>query len=412
MESKETASPRDLTEAPASQLTAQLEKSQVPSNDLFQNSIEHLRVRKPCADSITIPKDTGSSARYATPVQTHFPTYKDELRPLNLPATPVKGDRPGQGLTLQVPQRVVNAPSNPFNRVPASPKVDAVQTYTSPSSVLPRRSRGLDFSRASTNLHHSTLAEASPDSSPVVGGRGVTIPHRRSIHGCVNASPSNSHGHMWSASGYNERNMISSSVSSINLLDSESSSCSDEDADASPNVPEGVESAAVIPQLAKTVQDPTNTLKPSLMQRPTTEWMHNASISKPSLMNFQRARYRGRTRHSSTSTSANSSGASPGPRSPSMAKSIETFPSGYFSNEVMVGDVRSRRESLSLGTSDLQLSDMSDEESKQGGNNSFNGATNPELTRRGVIRRAVTRRGNLLVSISPMVITTVLGLNH
>ena len=54
------------------------------------------------------------------------------------------------------------------------------ENFESPTSVLPRHSRGLDFSRACTNLHHSTLPDqATPDSSPKVSHRSLKIPSRR-----------------------------------------------------------------------------------------------------------------------------------------------------------------------------------------------------------------------------------------
>ena len=78
---------------------------------------------------------------------------------------------------------LANLTTNRTNRLPLSPKLDSSASYGVPGSVLPRRSRGMDFSRACTNLHHSTLAEqSSPDSSPVIGGRAMNIPSRKSIH--------------------------------------------------------------------------------------------------------------------------------------------------------------------------------------------------------------------------------------
>ncbi|KAK2827887.1 hypothetical protein FQN49_007246, partial [Arthroderma sp. PD_2] len=99
------------------------------------------------------------------------------------PETPQRTNRPHLGLSLHMPQPFSPKSGPPAARIPLSPKLDSSHSFGSPASVLPRRSRGLDFSRACTNLHHSTLAESSPDSSPVVGGRGIAIPQRRGTTG-------------------------------------------------------------------------------------------------------------------------------------------------------------------------------------------------------------------------------------
>lgn len=124
------------------------------------------------------------------------------------------------------------------------------------------------------------------------------------------------------------------------------------------------------------------------------------------LMSYQRARlHNGRSRKSSSSASARSSMHSPGPSSPPLLRSIESNHNGtYFANDPTKREMNSRRESLSLGTNDMQLSDG--EESDGGGPRKASpcdGLVHPmplTLTmdeRRNVIRRAVTRRGNMLV---------------
>lgn len=74
--------------------------------------------------------------------------------------------------------------------------------------------------------------------------------------------------------------------------------------------------------------------------------------------------------------------------------------SGYFGQVLTRHQVQSRRESLSLGTNDLHLSDSEDGDGKGSGNaaNQSSSSGTPAEGPRGVIRRAVTRRGNLLVS--------------
>ncbi|GAD94739.1 hypothetical protein AOR_1_520144 [Paecilomyces variotii No. 5] len=317
-------------------------------------------------------------------------TTKDDSAVSSNPATPQKVHPPSHGLTLNLPPRAFASPgSGPaVNRAPLSPKLDSSQIYGSPGSVLPRRSRGLDFSRACTNLHHSTLAEASPDSSPTIGGRGMTIPQRRGT------ATSSGIGE-FSTSGPAERTTISSSVSSVNMLDSDTTSSDDDDDDLM-NGDRDEMMITATPQASKTGGG-TNPFAPSAIQSPGNDWMGGPPATG-SFLSFQRARLRSRkSRHSSSSASGNSSKPSPGPLSPPVIKSIEMPSGGYFSRDRSRSALQSRRESLSLGTRDLHLSDLSDDgESRATRGSSPAAASNTEGGPLGVIRRAVTRRGNLL----------------
>lgn len=105
----------------------------------------------------------------------------------------------------------------------------------------------------------------------------------------------------------------------------------------------------------------------------------------PTFMSIQRARLRkGRSRKSSSSASAHSSMASPGPASPPNGKA-----ENYFAREAAIRKAGSRRESLSLFTNDLHIS--------SGNDSGDEGIGMPQTP--GVVRRPVTRRGNLLVSV-------------
>ncbi|PWI69020.1 hypothetical protein PCL_01405 [Purpureocillium lilacinum] len=128
------------------------------------------------------------------------------------------------GLSLQMqsthaPRQFTPPPaaSNPYVKPPPlSPKLDHSQIFASPTNILPRRSRGLDFSRAATSLHHSTLAEqSSPDSSPTTADRAVNIPGRRDYgaHGPEQTSTS-----LWSVMGDREKMNMSSSLGSNHAL--------------------------------------------------------------------------------------------------------------------------------------------------------------------------------------------------
>ena len=150
----------------------------------------------------------------------------------------------------------------------------------------------------------------------------------------------------------------------------------------------------------------------SVASSPGGDGVGHFSPHATKLMSYQRARItsrRSRTRKSS-STSAQSSMHSPGPpQSPPLMRSSESnlsISGGYFLDEPTKKEIRSRRESLSLGTNDMQLSDgeQSDElESLQIGaleDMPIPTPVTPSMEeRKQVVRRAVTRRSNLLVSL-------------
>ena len=120
---------------------------------------------------------------------------------------------------------------------------------------------------------------------------------------------------------------------------------------------------------------------------PSVMWSNNFSPASASLMkNYQRTRLRkGRSRKSSSSASGHSAIPSPRTTSPPPLRSVESS-NGHFGWPKIPS---SRRESLALGTDQLHLSSSND---------SGDEAAVPMPSTPGVVRRAVTRRGNLLVS--------------
>src|ERR1700753_1755186 len=127
------------------------------------------------------------------------------------PNTPQRNDQQPLGLHLHMPRR--DSQSMHWTaKPPLSPKMERANTspYTSPQSVLPRRSRGLDFARAATHLHHSTLAEqSSPDTSPAIrqGPMNIPNPRKRSINAMAVDPPN-------FGASY-DRNTMASSLGSI-----------------------------------------------------------------------------------------------------------------------------------------------------------------------------------------------------
>jgi hypothetical protein len=333
---------------------------------------------------------------------------KDDIQVPLAPFTPKRPSIP-RGLSLQMPPNIFTSSKHQQESLtpdPLSPKLDASQTYGSTASpVLPRRSRGLDFSRASTNLHHSTLAEQQePDSSPTLSGRGMAIPPgKRVIPGNWTLDSPSHPSSIWTS--HQERNIMSSSLGSVNM-DSADSGSSDSDED---DMLEHDDPIITTPHVYKvngvsTPFGPSNLFAPSTTS-PGGEFGHGYSPAQASLMSFQRARLGGRkSRKSSSSASGGSSMQSPSPipMSPPVTKESGPIVSSYFAKDIAMKGIESRRSSLSLGTRDLHISSggESDEATLQGAFDStdpekkMNGT--PTRDAQGVIRRPVTRRGNLL----------------
>lgn len=286
-----------------------------------------------------------------------------------LPSTPIRAGFAVRGLALHMPQRDPSpARHHPYgHNAPLSPKLDHSHTYASPNNILPRRSRGLDFSRAATSLHHSTLADpVSPGSSPTVGSsRAVNIPTRRPGEFGTAEQSSNS---LWSMMGNQEKMHVSSSLGSNAHILSDSSSSSDDDDDMDFDM---AEEYAATPQASRL--GPNAPWMPSGSPAPTpSAFQHRQRMRK---QHKRKARPLGLGFHSPASGAALS-------RSPPGNKEMSAF--------------HARRESISWAANQLNISgNESDDSPRQ-----LDGVESP--LRRGVIRRTVTRRGNMLVCCSSL----------
>lgn len=348
-----------------SALTDQLEGDTTPRKSTLTN----VGSPKPRSFSDAAKPSLSPSPAFREPLQRRISKDDHDVSP----STPRRPNFHARGLSLQMPDKESNA-SVQILKAPLSPKLETSQIYGSPASMLPRHSRGLDFTRACTNLHHSILADSTPEASPVTG-KGIQIPSRRSMGNFMD-SPISSSG-MWTNLPQ-EKTTLSSSVSSVNMLDSDS------DTDSSDDMVVDRDDDPI-------VNTPAATRPSGYMASPGNEWMHspahaNLTNFHNNIMNYRRSRLRkGKSKASSSSVSMRSSKPSPGPTSPPIMKSVES--EGYFG---LANKMRSRRESLSLGADDLHLSDSEGE--RNSNSNMESGSDGP----RGVIRRAVTRRSNLL----------------
>lgn len=279
------------------------------------------------------------------------------------PTTPRSRDSP---LSLAMLPSAVSTPpttSVPGTYVkptPLSPHLDRSNTYASPTNILPRRSRGLDFSRAATSLHHSTLADqSSPESSPTASGMAMNIPGRREAFG---DGPEQTSTSLWSMMGNQEKMNLSHSLGSTHAVGSDSSSSSDPD----DLMDEDMDEAYVMtPQVSKT--GPSGGF---------------GSPATSGLLSFQQRR---RTRKPFSKRTKGPLGLGFGTNGGSSISSSP--PNNALSH--------ARRESISWQANQLHISGMDNDDSAkssteaEGSNGDGQG---------NVIRRAVTRRGNLLVS--------------
>ncbi|CAD6584237.1 MAG: hypothetical protein ASARMPREDX12_001564 [Alectoria sarmentosa] len=336
---------------------------------------------------------------------------KDDLSVASGPVTPKRSNIPPRGLSLQMPPRDISSTStaNLTKRIPVSPKPETAASYPSPSSVLPRRSRGLDFSRAATNLHHSILAESSPESSPIVGSRGSMMPRKGLFsppsNPSVPESPNSVPNSLWSTMANVEKTGLSSSVGSSSVMEYDSGSTSS-DGDEVMDNGEDDDTIHMTPYIHHIGNGSGNPFG-SVASSPGGDGIGAFSPAVSKLMSYQRHRVKSRRkRMSSSSASGQSSLHSPGPSSPPLLRSIESSLSmngGYFLDDPSKKEINSRRESLSLGTNEMQLSDaeQSDGEGLLQMHSHEDVPIPTPVTptmddRRNVIRRAVTRRGNML----------------
>ncbi len=270
----------------------------------------------------------------------------------------------------------------------------------------------MDFSRAATNLHHSTLAESSPESSPIVGSRSSMMPRKGLFSSPSNPSvpesPNSVPNSLWSTMVIGEKTGLSSSVGSSCMMEYDSGSTSSDGDEVMDNGEDDdtIHMTPHINQFGNGFGNPFG----SVASSPGGDGIGAFAPAASKLMSYQRHRGKPRKkRMSSSSASGHSSLHSPGPSSPPLLRSIESSLSingGYFLDEPSKKEIKSRRESLSLGTNEMQLSDT--EQSDGEGllrMHSHEGVPIPTPVtptmdgRRNVIRRTVTRRGNMLVCL-------------
>ncbi|KAI1387384.1 uncharacterized protein F4822DRAFT_280590 [Hypoxylon trugodes] len=342
------------------------------------------RTSKDDTDSSLVTRErtqdpTSASASSAAVAMGTTGTSTTNNNSLVTPVTPRRPEFPMRGLSLQMSQCDSSvSPAQTPNHVklaPLSPKLDHSQIYASPTNILPRRSRGLDFSRAATSLHHSTLAEqSSPDSSPTIGGRAMNIPGRSTGEYGQEQSVNS----LWSMMGNQERMNISSSVGSTNPLASDSSSSSGDDDYMDEEMEDAIFST---PQAAKSNQQIGGILSGSMNN--VVPWMSSASPAINSLQSFRtRPRKQPRKRQRGLAGLG---------FSPAAPHTYSKSPPNNVVKEIKDVPIHARRESISWAANQLHISGSESEEKSMDA-----GEAIPRDGTRGVVKRAVTRRGSLL----------------
>lgn len=311
------------------------------------------------------------------------PTTQDDhsLIP-SLSRTSSRIDAAWGGLSLQLPPRDPNAFNPPPRSVAQSPRSEARDPYGTPTTVLPRHSRGMDFSRAATHLHHSTVAERpSPESSPTITHKSLAS-RRTSSHSMALDSPRQNSGWNWNGSSNSEKGFFPRSVGSTAALTSDtSSSSSDDDTDVMEQ-DEPEDAMMNTPQVRK-MMDGTVTTPYAGMEKPRAlDWLPQQSPNPQAFTSLRRRKH-------AHSVGRRSRLTTPDPQPQGGRR--ESFAMSQISKELRSPMARreSRRESLSMGTHHLRLSSSNDGEEENG---MFGAMTTP-----GVVRRPVVRRSNLLV---------------
>ncbi|CAK7267067.1 hypothetical protein SEPCBS119000_002349 [Sporothrix epigloea] len=286
----------------------------------------------------------------------HQQPNEHEIQPPTAPFTASSGTLQ-QGLN----QNQTGAMSKP---APLLPKLYPSQVYASPTNIVPRHLRGLGPARPATGLLPSSLAgQSSPDLSPIGDVQGsINIPGQRA--GEHSGFPESSTS-LWSMMGRNQdRAYPSSSLGSVNIAAcSDSSSSSDEVEDMDEDIDEPF---ITTPQVGKTSN--SHIVGPQT----TMPWLPSSPTMNDLLSFTQRQRPRKQPKRKVRGLL--------GPR---------CTDSPYLQQQLPP-----RRDSISWAANQLHISGSESGDSLEAQLDSGD-ILGPQ---RGVVRRAVTRRGSLLVS--------------
>ncbi|KAI6244650.1 hypothetical protein HI914_07326 [Erysiphe necator] len=295
-------------------------------------------------------------------------------KPLNVPQS---SSHLLHGLTLKMPPRELK---NPSEFIPVSPNLEIFTT-----NMLPRHSRGMDFSRAATNLHHSTLADkSSPESSPIATGRAVSIHYKTNGFSVGNCGDFHHNiSKIWPTSGGTDQMNLSSSLGSINMMmgSDSSDSCFDED-----DLMDDIDDSILTTPHSKRFGD----LNQDILE---DNWL-GQSISNFTPSNFKKNKRKSKKRNLNCESLNTTVGL--------ITKQSANICNNNNSTqglETLIDTGYQKRESKSWTTNKPHVSE--NESDEKASKNMLENIDSPPITpsregQRGVIRRPVTRRGNML----------------
>lgn len=260
------------------------------------------------------------------------------------------------------------------------------ESFTSPSSVLPRHSRGMDFSRACTNLHHSTIPESTPESSPTISNKHIRPLSRRGSAMSISMdSPRQSWSSTWLNGGLGDRIGIHSRAIPPAVATSSDASSSDSDEDETLMRQDDPDEMITTPQVNK-MENVTSTTPYGLRNGSSLgAWTESQSPIARGVSKFRRHRLRKAPVRPFGSSGLGNALARFNPSSAQSSNDLSQ------SHTVPMQSPVSRRGSLLVGTDDLHISTSN--ESGDEGSFKF------QSPQAGVVRRPVVRRSNLLVGL-------------
>lgn len=284
--------------------------------------------------------------------------------------------------------------NSPGQRMSLSPKLDTAQFHASPS-VLPRRSRGLDWSRACSSLHQSTLATPATATAPAASVRGTSVPRRRARAGSFNAgSPLLG---MQSSSATDKPDDTNSHGSHFRMVQSESDS-DDEDDDDDSGLNPSEDTFMSTPRPLRMINHLSlPTFSPT--QSP------GSAAKRDSFSSALNGRYsfddsplpRSSLGIINTSTDDHET-----PGSSTVIDSNE-IQHNEQSRKMMLDDIKRRRESLGYIIPDFQSTYSNDDDQGGGKTEDQPSRSNtPDSGRHGIFKRPISRPRNLLVSLQTL----------
>ncbi|KAI9726734.1 MAG: hypothetical protein M1828_000590 [Chrysothrix sp. TS-e1954] len=340
----------------------------------------------PSSDKLTSTPTKNRSLSDSHPILDPSPKFREpatKARDDNvLIATPRHSRR--AALSLQMPSRDVEHIFTDTRRTPYSPHLDGREAYISPTTVLPRHSRGLEISRACTSLHHSTsVDQATPDSSPIVAHKSMGSASRRASNvSMMLDSPRPSFLGGWPGMT-NERGYSSRHFGSGTALTSDDSSSDEDEHDPDMRPAEIEDGILTTPQFRRSSGAGTFTPYGARGAPASGGWTASHSPMARGLPHFQRYSME---KHSSLRDPDANCSEFPSARSDLRHGDSMSLMRGSIDSDMSTGSPSTRRENPGIFTDGLRITTTDGESLEKV--ESEHQAGRPNLVRRPVVRRS------------------------